>query len=252
MPEEKELNNNDNVDENKGGDKVPELTLESLKEMATDQAEMIEALKTENANSIAQMTKFVQEKYGLMESDMQNLTNLLGGLSAQEGTRSEEVYEDLSDPANVKTLVEKTVADSKKAESEATTKESKTYWDEYGETAQDFMNEDGPDGKPLSKEAREGIKQLMIDTPADRTKNATRDAQKGFKKASRTFFGLDKSHAFKGGDTKGTGGGGSDNKGEAKKVYKLTDDAKEQLKALGETEEWGQEKLRQRAEAELV
>ena len=256
MPEENEKINIDDETEEKGGEKDKEVTLESLAEIIKGQAGMIESLTTKSASDITQVTQVmqaIQEKYGLMEGDMQNLTNLLGGLASPDTDKNDGEIDDLTNPDNVKKLVTKTLAENKDAESEIVTKESKAYWKEYGVTAQEHMDEDGPDGKPLTKEAREGIKQLMIDTPAEKTGNATRDAKKGFRKASRIFFGLDKTHGFKGGDVGGTGGGSSDNKGGAKKVYKLSDEAKKQLKDLGETEEWGQEQLRKRAvEAEEV
>ena len=253
MPEEKDkINDDDKTGDSKEKDK--EVTLESLAEIIKGQAGLIESLTTKSTSDITQVTQVmqaIQEKYGLMESDMHNLTNLLGGLTKPDVDKTDEV-EDLTDPDNIKKLISKTITDNKQAESETVTKESKTYWKEYGVTAQEHMDEEGPDGKPLSKEAREGIKQLMIDTPAEKTGNATRDAQKGFRKASRIFFGLDKTHGFKGGELGGTGGGGGEIKGGNKKVYKLTDQSKKLLKDIGETEEWGQEMLAKKTEEAAV
>lgn len=228
----------DGVDDGKKGN---ELTLESLKEIVTDQAGLIESLKAENTKSIAGVMEVIQDKYGLMESDMQNLTNLLGRLAKSDDATDDTA--DLTDPDNVKKLVKQTMDDGKKEESEATEKESKAYWKEYGEVAQELMGEEGPDGKLLSQEARDGIKKLLIETVVEKTTNASRDAHKNFKKASKIFFGLDKTHGFQGGEVKGTGGGGGGSKSETKKVYKLTDEAKKLLKDLGETEEWGQEMM---------
>lgn len=252
MPEPDDKKIDDGNKDDKGEEKKPELTLESVKELVvnlkTEQAEAIKAIKTESINNIAQLKQTIQDR----DDDIQNLTNLLGGLAKPDADGNKDDV-DLTIPENIEKLVDKRVADGKQAETEASTKESKAYWKEYGEIAQEHMDEEGPDGKPLSKEAREGIKQLMIDTPADRTKNATRDAQRGFRKASRVFFGLDKTHGFKGGDVSGTGGGGTgENKNVNKKVYKLTDESKKALKDLGETEEWGQEQLRKRAEEEQL
>lgn len=253
MPEEnKNIDNDDKNKEAENKDKGSEVTLESLKEIVTSQAGLMEALKTENANNISQLTQVFQEKYGLMESDMQNLTSLLGGLANPDINNNDE-QEDLTNPENIKNLVNRTVKENKNAENEAVTKQNKSYWKEYGEMSQELMDEEGPDGKPLSPEAREGIKKLIIETSAEKTSNATRDARKGFRKASRVFFGLDKTHGFKGGSIEGIGGGSADaDKGGNKKVYKMTDEMKQELKDIGETEEWGQKKLKERAEAEQL
>ncbi len=251
MPEESDKIIDENKDENKDVEKEPELTLESLKEIVTSQAGLMEALKTESANSTTQITQAlqgIQEKYGLMEGDMQNLTNLLGGLANKDTDPDDGEGDDVTTEEGVNRVYDK----REQAKLDAEKKETKAYWKEYGEIAQEFMEEDGPDGKPLSKEAREGIKKLMIDTPADKTKNATRDAQRGFRKASRIFFGLDRTHGFKGSSTEGTGGGGSEVRGGTKKTYKLTDESKQLVKDFGETEEWAQEQLRKRAEEQLV
>jgi hypothetical protein len=239
-----------NKDENKGGKKEPELSLESVKELVTnlktEQAEAIESIKTESINNIAQLKQVVQDRDG----DIQNLTNLLGKLADPDADNSDA--EDLTVPENVQKLVNKTVAENKQAESDVTTKENKVYFKEYGTDIQELMNEKGPDGKPLSKEARDGIKELLIETVIGKTDNPTRDAHKNFDKARNIFFGLDRTHEFKGGDVNGTGGGGSDNKGPTKKVFKLTDEGKKGLTDLGETEEWGQEMLAKRAAEQAV
>lgn len=247
MPEEvddSKISDDEKKDE-KVGEKGDELTLESLKEIITTQAGLLESVKTENSNNIAKVLQVVQEKYDLMDSDMKNLTNLLGGMANPDNTDAEG--EDLTVPENVTKLVNKTMADNKQAESDEATKENKIYFKEYAADIQELMNGEGPDGKSLSQEARDGIKKLLIETVTEKTDNPTRDAHKNFKKAGNIFFGLDRTHEFKGGEVKGTGGGGSDNKGPTKKVYKLTDEAKKMIKDLDEDEDWAQEVLAKQA-----
>ncbi len=238
----------DEKKDEKVGEKGDELTLESLKEIVTSQAGLIETLKTENTNNIAQVMQVVQDKYGLMESDMQNLANLLGGLANTDNNDDKNDLEDLTDPTILDKAMDKKLDAREKEKEDSRTKESKDYFKEYATDIQELMNEKGPDGKPLSQEARDGIKELLIKTFIDKTNSPTRDAHKNFKQASNTFFGLDKTHGFKGSDVDGTGSGGSDNKVTTKKVYKLAPEAKKMLKDLGETEEWGQEMLAKQAE----
>ena len=102
MPEQE--NENDNINEDKDGDKE-ELTLESLKELIGSQAGIIETLKSENANSISKVMQVLEEKYGLMTSDIQNLTNLLGNMAGGSGDdASGGEFKDLTDEKRLMTI----------------------------------------------------------------------------------------------------------------------------------------------------
>ncbi len=250
-PKEGELN----IDEPKDEPKKEETTMESLKDMIVGQNEIIEALKTDSSNEKAQMLQTIQEKYNLMDSDMKNLTNLIGGLANPEPTGDEVIDDGLGVSTDkVKEIADKRYADNKKTDDDAAKKELKDYYNDYSEEVQGLMGEDGPDGKPLSKEAKEGIKKLLIETVIDKSKNPTRDAHKNFKKATKIFFGLDRANPFKGGKLEGTGSGGGDedNKGKNKRTFKITDESRKFLKDIGESEESGQEKLNERANGQLV
>ncbi len=234
--EDKNENEKENKDDSGTGD---ELTLESLKELVTSQAKLIEDSKTDSTNNIAQLKQIIQDRDG----DIQNLTNLLGGLANPDDDTGEEEDNDIITKEGVGKLMDK--RDEKKKEE--LKEENKAYFNEYGGMVQELMNEEGPDGKSLSQEARDGIRKLLIDTVVDRTQSPIKDAHKNFKKATKIYFGLDKEHGFKGGSVEGTGSGSSDIKAGSKKTYKLTEEAKKELKALGETEEWGREQLEKRA-----
>jgi hypothetical protein len=229
------------------------VTLESLAaEMATQkvsQDEVVEALRADGISNVTRLEQVIRDRDG----DIQNLTNLLGNLAKPEETPAEEDYTEMSS-SKVKDIVTNAIADTKKAETDAVSQENDAYWDEYATEVQEHMGEEGPDNKPLSKEAREGIMELLKTSVITRTKNATKDAYKNHKEATKIYFGLGKKpqHVFQGGDTHGTGGGGSGFNGGTKKTYTLSPAMKNELKELGETEEWGLKKMEERAEREAA
>lgn len=231
--------NNDGLDSEENKEKGGDLTLESLAEMIkadkVSQGEVIELLKTENANSIAQLMQTIQSRDG----DIQHLTNLLGNMANPDDGKA--AGEDLSTVE----LVDKRIADNKKSEKDESDKKSKVYNKEYVATVLEELDDElAPDGKPFSVEARKGILDIIkADKDGVLTGNAIRDGHKNFKKAVKVYYGLDKTHGFKGASVEGTGGGTDDSKEGSKKTYTLTDESKKMIKDFGETEEWANKTL---------
>jgi len=228
---------NKEVTEEKGSEVTLESLSQALEEQSKANADLIKAMKSENAVVVERLTQQIEDRDG----DIQNLTNLLGGLANENNDGSEDEDTEITQD-KVKQIIE----DTKKKDVEDADKASKAHWKEYGETAIELLDDEGPDGKPLSSDAKEGIRKLMVDHGGDMTKNPTKDAFRDFKKAMKIYFGTDKEHGFKGGSVAGTGGGGSDSKSSGKKTYTLSAEAKKQLKELGETEEWGLEMMAKR------
>lgn len=247
MPEPESSNVDVDVSDNdsKADEKGGELTLESLAEMIkadkTTQNELIETLKAEgvsNASSLAQLMQTVQDRDG----DIAHLTNLLGNLAGDDDGKPSE--EDLSTAE----LVDKRMADNKQSEKDESDKENKKYNKVYVATVLEELDDElAPDGKPFNPEARKGILDIVkTDKDGVLTDNAIRDGHKNFKRAVKIYYGLDKTHGFKGASIEGTGGGTGESKEDGKKTYTLTKEAKEELKEMGETEKWGIEVLEKR------
>ena len=78
------------------------------------------------------------------------------------------------------------------------------------------------------------------------SKSGAKDAVKNFRLSNRKYYGLDRTHGFKGEDLAGTGGGGGTDKVSTKKTYKLTDESRKLLKDLGENEDWASKVLAER------
>ena len=229
--------------ETPGNEETP-VTLESLQDLIKSQNEAITTMKTDSANNIAALTQSLSDK----DEDVQNLTNLIGGLANDVKPEGDELLTDYSDPGAIKDLVDSQISSREKAKETAIDEESKSYYKEYADEVRSILaEEEAPDGKPFSEEAREGLLDLLKNKVTTiYSKNGTRDANKNFREAKKIYFGLGKSHGFKGSDLKGTGSGGNESPGETKKTYKIDSESKKLLSALGETEEWASEVLAKR------
>jgi len=249
MAEEKDAK--DKSGEGDTGDKNA-VTLESLaaalETQKVSQDEVIEALRADGVNNVTRLEQVIRDRDG----DIQNLTNLLGNLGKQEEGAGEEDYTEMT-KGKVEDIVANTISESKKAETAAKKDANDAYWDTYASEVQEHQGAEGPDGKPLSKEAREGIMELLKTTVIDKTKNPTKDAYKNHREATKIYFGLGKKeHGFKGGSVAGTGSGGGGFKEGTKTSRTFSDAQKEEFKELGVSEEWANKVLDKKKEEEVT
>ena len=257
MPGENESEKDVGKDDDTGEGKEKTMTLESLAETVASIPEMIKAVKDESAQAVTDILRQVQEDRDLTKGDMENLLSLLGGFANpdKEAEAEAAAAEGVATVGQIKEIASKAVDDNTAADKEKLTADQKAYFTEYAEYTQDLLDEEfGPDSKPLSPEARKGIMELLRTDILDiHSKSGTRDAIKNFRKATRIYFGLDKTHAFerKADSTAGTGQAGGKEQGAEPSVKKrvYSDASKEFFKQIGVTEEWADKKVAEREEA---
>lgn len=226
-----------------------EPTISDLVNLVKEQQDIIAKQNT----AIDSINKSVQDNYGSLKDDVQNLTDILGNAAAGDNTNQDiddyGDYSDITDPKVIKDIVRSEIMEVNKEQTDTTTKEKKQYFDDYAEMSLQMLDEGlGPDGKPFTPEARQGILDLLKSDPAHtviHTKSGVKDAVKNFNKAKKTFFGLGKGkvHGFNGEDVSGTGIAGDTSASGGRSKVTLTEESKKLLAELGETEEWGSKVL---------
>ena len=239
-------------------DQPKELTNAELMKITTDQAAMMETLQNSNTSlsqTVQSLTNQVEQTFGESSKQMSDIRELLGVLATGQGTGGDagtgfELTDLTQDQLNK--LMDDRIAAGNKTAEDTKAEANKKHSDDYVNIIQRSLNtRTAPDGKAIDQKTRNDIMTLLkTEITAISSNDGTEAGLDNFEKAYKRVYGMDREHAFKGGDPKGSGSGGGDaisGGSESKTTTKLGSKAIAQLNKAGISEAEGKKLLERNA-----